>query len=109
LQFLHKVSTLQEMVEDYGEDFRHAADGLATGLYVDPGPLWKEADAGHYDLNTCFRETIVLLKSFLIALPDNQLEAFQITAFQRYEVRRGNALVLSPAFRDRRIAAIAGE
>jgi hypothetical protein len=109
LQFLHKVSTLTEIVEDVGVDFRQAADGLAAGLYIDPGPLWNEADAGHYDLNTCLRETIVLLKSFLIALPEGQLEAFQNSAREHLVAPSAEAPALQPVIRDGRMGAIAGE
>ncbi len=77
LQFLHKLSTLEEMVEDLGKDFRHAADDLAEGASLNPPKMWAKVDAGHYDLNTCLREAIVVFKSFLIALPEDQLGAFQ--------------------------------
>jgi hypothetical protein len=77
LQFLHKLSTLEEMVEDLGKDFRHAADDLAEGTSLNPPKMWAEVDADHYDLNTCLREAIVVFKSFLIALPEDQLGAFQ--------------------------------
>jgi len=77
LQFLHKLSTLEEMVEDLGKDFRHAADDLAEGASLNSPKMWAEVDAGHYDLNTCLREAIVVFKSFLIALPEDQLGAFQ--------------------------------
>jgi len=50
LQFLHKVGTLVEMVEDLGKDFRHAAEDLAEGLTVNPKEMWDEVDTGHYDL-----------------------------------------------------------
>lgn len=83
LQFLHKVSTLMEMVEDLGKDFRHAADDLAEGLSVNPKETWDEVDTDHYDLNTCLREVIVVFKSFLIALPETQLGAFQDTFRQQ--------------------------
>jgi hypothetical protein len=108
LQFLHKVSTLGEMVEDLGKDFRNAADKLASGLAMDPGSMWDEVDVGHNDLNTCLRETIVLLKSFLIALPDDQLGAFQDTTRLQSEVRGAEA-PLQTVIRDRRITAIAGQ
>src|SRR5262249_81992 len=55
LQFLHKVSTLQEMVEDLDRDFRSSAHDLAGGLCTDPERGWHEMDAGHYDLNSCLR------------------------------------------------------
>jgi hypothetical protein len=76
-QFLHKLSTLLEMVENLGKEYRTSAEELGTGMSTDPELLWKIIDAAHYDLNTCLRETIVLLKSFLRALPDDQLASFQ--------------------------------
>jgi hypothetical protein len=109
LQFLHKVSTLEEMVEDVSKDFRKAADELASRLSIDPRRMWGEVDAGHYDLNTCLRETIVLLKSFLIVLPEGQLGAFQNTAREQSEVREAEAPDRQPVIRHRRMAAIAGE
>jgi hypothetical protein len=76
-QFLHKLSTLLEMVENLGKEYCESAEELGKGLSTDPVLRWKTIDAAHYDLNTCLRETIVLLKSFLRALPDDQLTNFQ--------------------------------
>ena len=81
LQFLHKVSTLQEMVEDLDRDFRNIADDLAGGLCTDPERGWHDMGLGHYDLNTCLRETIVLFKSFLVVLPAGQLGDFEKTVY----------------------------
>ena len=81
LQFLHKVSTLQEMVEDLDRDFRNTAEELASGLYPDPERGWHEMGTGHYDLNTCLRETIVLFKSFLVVLPTGQLGDLEKTIY----------------------------
>jgi hypothetical protein len=78
LQFLHKISTLSEMVDDLNEDFCAAAAEIATSSLV-PDNLWEMVDATHYDLNTCFREAVVLLKSFLMAVPEVELEAFRAT------------------------------
>jgi len=83
LQFLHKVSTLGEMVEDLDRDFRTAAKDLAEGLCADPERGWHEVDAGHYDLNTCLRETIILFKSFLVVLPEGQLGDFEKTVYDQ--------------------------
>jgi len=77
LQFLHKVSTLEEMVEDLDRDFCNVAGDLVDGLCIDPERGWHDVDAGHYDLNTCLRETIVLFKSFLVVLPAGQLGDFE--------------------------------
>jgi hypothetical protein len=83
LQFLHKVSTLQEMVEDLDRDFRNSAEDLVGGLCPDAERGWHEMDAGHYDLNTCLRETIVLFKSFLVVLPVAQLGDFEKTVYEQ--------------------------
>ena len=76
-QFLHKLSTLLEMVENLGKEYCDGAEELGTAFSTDPVLLWKTIDAAHYDLNTCLRETIVMLKSFLRALPEDQLTNFQ--------------------------------
>jgi hypothetical protein len=75
-QFLHKISTLLELVENLNESFSGAAEELNDPSSVHPEREWDLLDAAHYDLNTCLRESIVLLKCFLHALPDGQLEAF---------------------------------
>ena len=110
LQFLHKISTLEEMVEDLGKDYRHAADDLAEGMSVNPNKMWDEVDSDHYDLNTCMREAIVVFKSFLIALPESQLGAFQDTVLLQQSLTL-EAGVASPqrVIRHRRMTAIAGE
>jgi hypothetical protein len=109
LQFLHKISTLQEMVEDLDKNFRHAADDLADGLSSNPRKMWAEVDTDHYDLNTCLREAIVVFKSFLIALPENQLAAFQNTVRRQSEPLETNAPCAKGVTRHRRMTAIAGE
>jgi hypothetical protein len=108
LQFLHKVGTLEEMVEDLGKDFRRAADDLAVGLSLNPQKMWAELDADHYDLNTCLRESIVVFKSFLIAIPDGQLVAFQDTVRQQSQPQEAGGSVRQN-LRHRRMTAIAGE
>jgi hypothetical protein len=109
-QFLHKLGTLEEMVEDLGKEYVTGAGELGEGLGTDPIALWQIVDTSHYDLNTCLRETIVLLKSFLRALPDEQLSAFQRSVAESW---RGTAMEIRPAtqhpFRHRRMAHTAGK
>jgi hypothetical protein len=76
-QFLHKLGILQEIVEDLGKEFCLNAHDLSAGLATDPVTLWKIVDGAHYDLNTCLRETIIMLKSFLHVLPDDELPGFE--------------------------------
>ena len=109
LQFLHKVSTLEEMVEDLAKGFRHAADDLAERNSSHPKKMWAEVDADHYDLNTCLREAIVVLKSFLIVLPESQLGAFENTVRQQSELQEADLPSRQRMIRHGRMTAIAGE
>src|SRR5258708_7463859 len=108
LQFLHKVSTLEEMVVDLGKDFRRAAEDLAEGASLNPLKMWADVDADHYDLNTCLREAIVVFKSFLIALPEGQLGAFQATVLEQSQPRESGG-PSHRVIRHRRMTVIAGE
>jgi hypothetical protein len=109
LQFLHKVNTLVEMVEDLCKSFRLAAGKLTDGVSLHPEQLWEEVDADHYDLNTCLRESIVLFKSFLVVLPVDQLGAFYKTVREQSQVPVSNLPTPQRAIRHRRMSAIAGE
>jgi len=110
LQFLYKISTLSEMVDDLNHDFRAAAEEIATSAAVAPDSLWATVDATHYDLNTCFREAVVLLKSFLMALPERELETFQTTIGVQMRVAKPKKTSLSQRLlRHRRVEAISGE
>jgi hypothetical protein len=109
LQFLHKIGTLEEMVEELGKEFRRAADDLAGGMALNTKKMWDEVDADHYDLNTCLREAIVLFKSFLIALPETQLGAFQNTVHQQSQLQQASVPSRQRVIRHRRMPTIAGE
>jgi hypothetical protein len=85
-QFLYKISTLGEMVDDLRQDFSVVVAEIATSGSANSDADWLLVDDSHYDLNTCLRETIVLLKSFLMALPENELEPFQTTVSRQMGV-----------------------
>jgi len=78
-QFLSKIGSLKDMLTVLGTDFRDAAEDLASGANLDNRALWVVLDHDQYDLNTCFRESMILLKCFLRVLPDDQLLPFQKT------------------------------
>ncbi len=103
------TSTLQEIVEDLDKDFRRAVEHLADGLSSNPSKVWAEVDRDHYDLNTCLREAIVVFKSFLIALPESQLGAFQNTVRRQSESPEADVPSTQGMIRHRRMTAIAGE
>ncbi len=108
-QFLHKISTLHEMVENLDRKFRDSADELASGTSIDPQVDWKALDEAHYDLNTCLRESIVLLKSFIVAVPDDQLAGFQTSVSGQMRLFKEPAESRQFAARHRRMTPIAGQ
>jgi len=76
-RFIHKVMTLQEMVNNLERDFCEAVEDLIAGFHTNYNRQWDALDHCHFDLNTCLRETFVLLKSFLMVLPEEQIPAFE--------------------------------
>lgn len=76
-QFLHKIDSLEEMVLSIHKDFSEIACDLGSGTSAEPSADWRALDDAHFDLNTCLREAIVLLKSFIVVLPDDQVGVFQ--------------------------------
>ena len=76
-QFLHKITALIDLVQELDSSFNSTVLELIRGESVRTDRDWELLDAVHYDLNTCLRESVVLLKSFLHALPDTQLAGFQ--------------------------------
>lgn len=74
-RFLNKLRILAGILRDLDHEFREAASDIAKGLDTQPIASWPELDDLHYDFSTCLRETEVMLKSFLRALPSEQLSA----------------------------------
>ena len=108
-QFLHKMSALQELVDDLGKDFSEAAYELSDGSPFEPQRNWECLDTTHFDLNTCFRESVVLFKSFLLALPEGQIEDFQNTVQVQFTSHQEGVGLRSRALRRRRVTLIAGQ
>jgi hypothetical protein len=72
-KFFHKLHAMVSIVAALQEEFRQAAEDVVLGASVRPDVCWSALEVLHYDLNTCLRETIVVLKSFLLALPKEEL------------------------------------
>jgi hypothetical protein len=106
-QFLSKVGALKDMLTELGHDFCEAAEDLAASVGTDTRPLWLTLDHDQYDLNTCFRESMVLLKCFLRVLPEDQLSAFQKTVEAQLQPRK--PLPERRVMRHRRAPQFAGE
>ena len=104
-QFIHKASTLKELVLDLRDQFCKAVDDLLSGIFYRTEALWATLDQCHFDLNTCFREALVLFKSFLLVLPDEHLSSFESGLQLSISVSAEPAL----AIRHRRFAAVPGK
>lgn len=79
-RFHHKVRILGETLRRLDAEFRRAAEtiSICKGGSLHRPESWKELDCIHYDFNTCLRENEILLKSFLRALPSQNLGAFAL-------------------------------
>jgi hypothetical protein len=77
LRFFHKLGALIRLVEELARQYRMTVEEIACGASTNPASDWTLLDHAHYDLNTCLRETIVLLKSFLCVLPTQEVPQFE--------------------------------
>ncbi len=75
-RFFQKLRILSETLESLIREYDTAAEDVFAGLSVRPGGSWDALECLHYDFTTCLRESEVLLKSFLRALPAEQVAAF---------------------------------
>ena len=82
-QFLHKMSALSDLVYELDSSFANTIDQLCEQQSLHPERDFELLGAVHYDLNTCLRETVVLYKSFLHALPEAQLSHFESNLHER--------------------------
>jgi len=108
-QFLYKISTLTELVEELTGNFLASSEEILAGDSLDSDRHWDVLDASHYDLNTCLRETVVLFKSFLHALPESQLQEFLATFQERTACAEGLLPANARYLVHRRMAAIKGQ
>jgi len=107
-QFIQKISALEQIVEELGDLFVEAVGQASLADSEARCVSWQALDAGHFDLNTSLRETLVLLKSFLVVLPEEQLDLLDFTI--RGLCRTRTTLHSAAAgIRARRIAAVAGK
>jgi hypothetical protein len=108
-QFRNKISALCDLVDELDSSFEEITDGLCENQSVQPERDWEVLDAAHYDLNTCLRETAVVFKSFLHALPDGQLSDFESSLRER--ARGGSASLPTRArhLGHRRMAFLKGQ
>ena len=107
--FLHKIGDLGELVEDLERDFCRCVEALVTRDTDNPDRLWEATSVDHFDLNTCLRESFVLLKSFLRAIPEEQLSVFESSVASLMSTPSPTSAVGRPALNRRRMPQFAGE
>lgn len=108
-QFVHKISTLLELIEDLNTTFSSATSELNEFSSLQPERAWEMLDAAHYDINTCLREAIVLLKSFLHALPEEQLSEFNAALQKHAFAPSSRILVPKRRLAHRRMSLLKGQ
>jgi hypothetical protein len=108
-QFSYKISALADLVEDLHSDFQSTAEDLACGDSLNPDRDWELLDSVHYDLNTCLRETVVVFKSFLHALPAGQLPSVQADLRDLCEPSVCGSPSCAPHLAHRRMAFLKGQ
>jgi hypothetical protein len=72
-RFFRKNRALLQIVAGVQHETRHIARTKTGEITLS----WSRLEEFHYDLNTCLRETLVILKSFLCVLPAQELAPFQ--------------------------------
>ena len=108
-QFLHKLSTLLDLVEGLEKMFLEAVSDLKDSSSLEPEREWGTLDTVHYDMNSCLRESVVILKCFFHALPDEQLSEFT-AALERQPSRAGSGFFLPKRhLAHRRMALLKGQ
>jgi hypothetical protein len=76
-RFIGKVHEVSLMVGDIGWSVCAIAQDLAVdGMILPSEAQWLEMSNGYFDLNTCLRESLVMLKCFLRVLPDDEVIRF---------------------------------
>jgi hypothetical protein len=80
-RFFRKLAAAEQIMADLNREVRNLTRRMSgeNGLIVDKG--WGRLEVLHYDMNTCLRETTVMLKSFFCVLPPNELEEFRKRLF----------------------------
>lgn len=77
-RFISKLKILSNIIGQIDQEFHDTVNKISRGS--GPVACWGLLESLHYDFNTCLRETEIVLKSFLRALPADQLAAFTLEA-----------------------------
>jgi hypothetical protein len=76
-RFFRKLGAIDETVAALRNEAQDIAGGISDGSTIALPNQWTRLEVLHYDLNTCLRETTIVLKSFLCVLPSEELTPFR--------------------------------
>ena len=76
-RFVRKLDALEQVLVVLDEATRKIAARIADGSTVSLLEQWTRLEVLHYDLNTALREIMIVFKSFLCVLPDEQMMPFR--------------------------------
>lgn len=105
-RFSHKIRCLAQAAEELALGFRECAKEVASGNSVSSILDWDALDTFHYDMNTCLREAVIILKSFLIVLPEEDIRGFHLKLFSEPNPSVGDSRTRFATFRHRRATVI---
>ena len=77
-RFNNKLKILSSTIDQLDGEFHRVVREISNAAQL--SPPWMLLDPLHYDFNTCLREMEIVLKSFIRALPADQVVAFSVAA-----------------------------
>lgn len=72
-RFLHKLKTLGEITSNAAMEFRATVTDIMEGSASSSAEYWELLGTLQFDLTTSMAEATVVFKSFLVAMPKNQV------------------------------------
>ena len=97
-RFFRKLAAIEQTLDVLRTEARDIAGVIVDGSGVALPNQWKRLEVLHYDLNTCLRETTVVLKSFLCVLPTDQLPPFRQRLLSRLPSHVSSRAMRAAAF-----------
>src|SRR5579862_170724 len=99
-RFRHKIAAIAKVIAELRREALEIGEQIAQGNAVRLPRRWGQLEVLHYDLNTCLRETTIVMKSFFCVLPEEELAPFRKRLF---------SLVPAIALRVHRPAQVVGK
>jgi len=75
--FFRKLAVLDNLLIKLQAQMREIATEIGEGATLSLPCRWTHLEVLHHDLNTCFCETMIMMKSFLCAMPSGELLPFR--------------------------------